>query len=321
MSLPQSIRSLVPLVVGLVIGGMGVNLFRQSLPGTAGSPEERATQLEAELKRATNRIAALEANDPNGTRRPGRTVKDGLRNIADDIRAGRPVSPDDLFRATQPLLRDLAPLFDRIRIKQQAQMIESMTGEAARKYDLTPQQQAALSQWFEARSEDNAKRWNDLVDRDSTRVEDLMRATRDIRPDDGLDEFMAKTLTGEKLTAFQTERMAQRAVRVQQTADRQVSRLDAIVKLDDAQRDQIFGVAARSSRDYDPGMKLEGITGDIGATPAGDRQAAMLAVLRPDQREVYEADRQKRRDEAAKDAAAIGLTLPPDWNPIDDFDN
>jgi len=44
-------------------------------------------------------------------------------------------------------------------------------------------------------------------------------------------------------------------------------------------------------------------------------------VLRPDQRATYEAERQKRRDEAAMDAAAIGLTLPDTWNPIDDFDN
>jgi hypothetical protein len=231
------------------------------------------------------------------------------------------VSPDDIFRAFQPLMQDLSPLLDRIRIRDQKKRIESMSGELARKYDLTSQQQADLGQWFEARAEENAKRWSDLVANDSTRLDDLMHATRDLRPDDGLDEFMATTLTGDKLITFQTERMAERAERVQQVADRQVALLDAIVKLDDAQRDQVFGLAARSSRDYDPGMKLEGITGDIGPTPAGDRQTALLAVLRPDQRATYEAERQKRRDEAAKDAAAIGLTLPDTWNPIDDFDN
>ena len=320
MPIPQSIRSLVPLVVGLAVGGVGATWFLQSLPGAEGSPEERAAKLESELKRATNRIAALEANDPSSRRRPGRTTKDGLRSIAEDIRAGRPVSPDDIFHATQPLMMDLAPLFDRLRLKEQTKMVETMTGELARKYDLNPQQQAALNQWFTERAEANAKRWNDLVANDSTRLEDLMRASRDIRPDDGIDEFMAKTLSGEKLTTFQTERMAQRAERVQQAADRQVSRLDSIVGLDDAQRDQVFGIAARSSRDYDPGMKLEGITGEIGASPNGDRQAALLGVLRPNQREAYEAARQKRRDEAAKDAEAIGLTLPADWNPLDDFD-
>jgi hypothetical protein len=320
MPFPQSIRSLVPLVVGLAVGGIGATLFQQSLPPAAGSPAERADQLAAELKRATNRIAVLEAAEPSGGRRPGLATQDRLRILAEDLRAGRPVSPDDIFAAVQPVLADLTPLFDRIRLRNQAKMIEAMASELAGRYDLDPQQQAALGQWLEARADDNAKRWNDLVARKDTRLADLIRATHDVRLDDGLDQFMATTLTGDKLTAFNAARMAERAERVQQAADRQVARLDAIVELDDAQRDQVFGLAARSSRDYDPGMKLEGLTGDIGATPAGDRQTALLSVLRPDQRATYETERQRRRAEAAEEAAAIGLTLPDNWNPLDDFD-
>ena len=317
MSLAQSIRPLIPLVIGLVVGGVGATLFRQSMPGAEGSPEERANKMEVELKRAQNRIAALEDSDPRGRRKPGRTFADGARNIAEDIREGRPVSPDDIFRASQPLLRDLAPLFDRMRVKQQQQRIESMTGELARKYDLTPQQQESLKQWFEQKSEADAKRWSDLVAQDGTRLEDVMRASRDVRPDDGLDPFMEKTLSGDKLTAFKSERMAQRAERVQQDADMRVQRLDTIVQLDDTQRDQVFGIMARGSRDYDPAMKLEGVGGEIGATAAGNRQQAMLSVLRPDQRASYEAVQQTRRDEAAKNMEAIGLTLPPTWDPLD----
>lgn len=318
MPLPAAVRPLVPLLIGLAVGGAGVSLFNKSLPGDPGSPEERANRLELELKRARNQIVALKASNPD-SQRLGRSVKDGLRGIAEDIRAGRPVTPDDIFQATQPLLRDLAPLIDRIRIRDQHRMIESMTGELARKYDLTPSQQAELAKWFEAKSSENAKRWSDLVSQDGTRLEDLMRASRDIRPDDGLDEFMGRTLSGDKLTAFKTDRTAQRAERVQQTADRTVARLDSMVQLDDLQRDQVFGIAARSSRDYDPSMKLEGVGGDIGATPAGDVRQAMLEVLRPDQRAAYEAERQRRYDEAAKEAAAIGLSLPADWNPLDEL--
>jgi len=320
MSLAQSIRPLIPLVIGLVVGGVGATLFRQSMPGAEGSPEERANKMEVELKRAQNRIAALEDSDPRGRRKPGRTFADGARNIAEDIREGRPVSPDDIFRASQPLLRDLAPLFDRMRVKQQQQRIESMTGELARKYDLTPQQQESLKQWFEQKSEADAKRWSDLVAQDGTRLEDVMRASRDVRPDDGLDPFMEKTLSGDKLTAFKSERMAQRAERVQQDADMRVQRLDTIVQLDDTQRDQVFGIMARGSRDYDPAMKLEGVGGEIGATAAGNRQQAMLSVLRPEQRTAYEAEQQRQRDEATKNMEAIGLTLPPTWDLLDGND-
>lgn len=320
MNLAQAIRPLLPLVIGLAVGGVGATLFQQSMPGAAGSPEERARKLEVELHRAQNRIATLEAANPRAARRPGRTFADGARNLAEDIREGRPVSPDDIFRATQPLLRDLAPLFDRMRVKQQQQMIERMTGELARKYDLTTQQQESLKQWFGQKAQDDAKRWNDLIAQDGTRLEDLMRASRDVRPDDGLDAFMENTLSGDKLTAFKTERMAARAERVQQDADTRVQRLDAIVKLDDAQRDQVFGIMARGSRDYDPAMKLEGVGGAIDAPAAGNRQQAMLSVLRADQRTAYEAAQQTRRDAAAKDLEAMGLTLPATWDPLDDND-
>lgn len=320
MFLNRTIRSLIPLVIGLAVGGVGTTLFLQSMPGAAGSPEERADKMEVELKRALNRIVALEAADPQRRNRSKRTLADGMRNLRDDIREGRPVSPDDIFRASQPLLRDLAPLFDRMRVKQQQQMIERMTGELGRKYDLTPQQRQSLMQWFGRKSTEDAKRWNDLISQDGTRLQDVMRASRDVRPDDGLDAFMENTLSGDKLTAFKTERMAEHAQRVQQDADTRVARLESIVQLDDSQRDQVFGIMARASRDYDPSMKLEGVTGDVGVTAGGTRQDAMLAVLRADQRAVYQAEQQRRRDEAAKNMEAMGLTLPPAWDALDDND-
>lgn len=319
MSLAQSIRSMLPLVIGLAVGGAGATLFLQSLPGSEGSPEERANKMEVELKRAQNRIASLEAAEPRGHRRPGRTFADGARNIAEDIREGRPVSPDDIFRASQPLLRDLAPLFDRLRVKQQQQLTDSMSGELARKYNLTPQQQESLKQWFGQKATEDAKRWSDLVAQDGTRLEDIMRASRDVRPDDGLDGFMEKTLSGDKLAAFQTARMGERAERVQQDADTRVQRLDSIVTLDTAQRDQVFGIMARGSRDYDPAMKLEGVGGEIGAASTGNREQAMLAVLRPEQRTAYAAEQQRRRDEAAKNMEVMGLTLPADWDMFNDY--
>jgi hypothetical protein len=317
MSLATSLRTLVPLVIGLAVGGIGVKLFSESLTGPEGSPEARSAKLEVELKRAENRLAALEGKTG---RRSGKTVGDGLREIGEDLRAGRPVTPEDVFRATKPLMRDLAPIFDRMRVKEQSRRIETMTGELARKYDLNEAQQESLKAWFGQRAEEQAKAWSDLVGQDGTTLEDLARAARDTRPDEGLDEFMAGTLSGDKLTAFKTERMAERAERVQQEADMKVQRLDTIVGLDDAQRDQVFGIMARGSRDYDPGMKLEGIGGEIGSTPAGERQQAMLSVLRPEQREAYEATRQKRREEAAEEMRSLGLSLPPEWDLLDDFD-
>ena len=91
------------------------------------------------------------------------------------------------------------------------------------------------------------------------------------------------------------------------------------LKLSAAQRDQVFGIMARGSRDYDPTMQLEGVTGAIGTTGTGDRQEAMLSVLKPEQRAVYQAEQQRRRDETAKTLDGIGLTLPADWDMLNDY--
>jgi hypothetical protein len=300
------------------------------MPGAEGSAEERANQLEIELKRAQNRIAALEgANSTDrssggvlqriaGSRDPKRTLSDGAREIAEALREGRPVSPEDIFRASQPLMQTLAPLFDRMRVREQKKMIDSMTGELARKYDLGPQQQEWLKQWFEKKSNEEAKSWSDMIARDGTTLEDVMKASRDVRPDAGLDSFMPTILHGEKLEQFRSERLAERAARVESEADMRVQRLDSIVQLDEAQRDQVFGIMARSSKDYDPQMVMEGASGQINSAPAGNPQEAMLSVLRPEQRTAYEAERKRRREEAAKDLEAIGLTLPPNWDMFED---
>jgi hypothetical protein len=315
MPIAPTLKSLLPLVAGLAIGGLGATLFRDSLIGEEGSPEQRVATLEVALKKAENRLIALEGD---GRRRSGRTTADGLRDLRDDLAAGRPVTPDDVFRVMQPAMRQLSPLLDRMRVRDQMRRIDSMTGELARKYDLSAAQQESLKAWFRQKAEADAKEWSDRVASDSTTLDDLARASRDMRPDDGLEDFMATQLSGEKLETFRTERMAQRAERVQQEADMRVQRLDGVVQLDDAQRDQVFGIMARSSRDYDPGMRLEGIGGEIGATPRGQRDDAILSVLRPEQREAYQAEKQRRRDQAAAELAEIGLSVPEDWDPISD---
>jgi hypothetical protein len=318
MNPPGVIRSLIPLVLGLVIGGLGATLFLQSMPGAEGSAEERAAKLEAELKRSHNRIAALEADPRTRLEKPGRGFADRSRQLAEDIREGRPVSPEDVFRAFQPLMRDLSPLFDRMRIAREKEDIEAKTGEWTRRYDLSPAQRDSLRKWFEAQSEENARRWNDLVQQDGTRLQDLMKFAATRRPHDGIDSFMERVLSGEKLQRFQSERMAERAASVQQHADTGTQRLDGIVKLDDAQRDQVFGIMARGSRDYDPAMKLEGTTGgEIPIADGATRQQALLSILRPEQRQAYEAEQQRRRESAQKDMEAIGLALPPDWDPLE----
>ncbi|MBJ7283477.1 MAG: hypothetical protein JHD00_00125, partial [Akkermansiaceae bacterium] len=110
-------RTLFSVTIGFIIGAIGAILFSQSMPPKEGSAEEQVSKLEVELKRANNRVSLLEQTGRNG-KNLNRTLKDNVRNITEDIRDGRLVTPDDIFRASQPLIRDLVPLLDRVRARQ-----------------------------------------------------------------------------------------------------------------------------------------------------------------------------------------------------------
>lgn len=314
-------RTLIPLVIGLAIGVAGAVLFLQSMPPKEGSAAERVDKLEAELKQANNRVATLEGADPHNRRRPGRTLADGARNIAEDIRDGKPVTPDDVFHATQPLIRDLGPLFDRMRVKELQRQTDTKVSELARKYSLNPAQQEALKKWLDQNAIDEAKRFTDMISQDGVKLEDMAKASADVRVDDGLGKFMEGMLSGDKLAAFKSDQMLEKVGKVQQEADMKVTRLDSIVGLDDAQRGQIFGVMARGSRDFEPTMQFEGLGTDSAALTSGQsKQDAVLAILRPDQRQAYDAAQEKRRADAQKEMESMGLTLPNNWSALDHLD-
>lgn len=315
------LRQILTLIAGLAVGAVGAVLFLQSMPPEEGSAEERLEKMEVELKRANNRVTALEAGDPTGRRKPGRTVADGARGIAENLRDGKPVTPDDVFRAMQPFLRDFSPIFERMRAREQQRQVDSMAGELARKYSLTPAQQESLKKWLDQKAADDAKQYTSLLTREGAKLTDISKAAYEFRLDDGLDPFMAATLSSEKLAAFNTQRMVEKVDRVQQEADMKVSRLDDIVGLDEAQQGQVFGIMARGARDFDPAMQFEGLGTNTAPLSSGaSKQEAVLSVLTPAQREVYQAERDKQLGAARKEMESIGLSLPADWENLDQLD-
>ncbi len=314
------LRVWVPFGVGLVIGVVGVVLLRGSLPGEEGSSEDRIAVLESELKIAKNKVLALQGAE-NGEH-PGHKADDTrnrLRGIAEAIREGRPVTPDDLLRASQPLLRDLSPIFDRVRVRIEREAAESLAGEIGRRYELNPAQVERLRKWLDEQAERSACEWSELVQREGTTIEDLLRASHERRMDRGLDEFMATLLQGEKLERFREERLAEKAERVQAEADRRMERLDRIVGLNERQRDEIFAIYARASGDYVPGMQIAGATGMLAPGAVGQTAPAeaVKRVLTPEQRATLEQEIRRREEKAARELATMGLSLPENWNPLD----
>jgi len=300
-------------MIGLAVGGLGVGLFQHSRPGEAGSPEKQIQHLESELQQARTRIAALEETRPRAARSPAQTAYDRGRAIAQRLREGIPVSSDDLFRAAQPLLRDMSPLLERIVGQKFKRQSDSLMGELARKYDLNPNQQDTLQKWFSEKSRAEQKKWNDLISSDNTTYLQLVKSMRNDRTDEGLDAVMEGLLQGPQLEAFKAERLEERAQRVQFYADMQVQRINEIVRLDPAQTDRLFGIMAQSSPDYDSSIRLEGVTGEIAPANLHPRDA-LKSVLRPDQLAKYEDDRDRRLLEVSREMNELGVQLPADWD-------
>jgi hypothetical protein len=309
-------RPVLTLLLGLAIGAAGVILIRGSFPPPAGTPEARILELENELRDTRLRLAKIDPAQARPREDTGHALGRGVREALADLKAGRPVNINQLFNATKPLLRDLSPLFDNIRRRDERRRFDHLAGEYARKYDLNPDQQKALRQWLTDRSEKNAELFKAVVLSDHTRLDDLVKATRDHRHDDGMDGFMATQIGGEKLETFRRDRLTERAERVQSEADMKVQRLHGTVDLDETQQDQVFSIMARSSRDFDPQMQIEGVSAD--ASPGADRDAAIMAVLRPDQRQRYSEWQAERRASAEANFAEIGLQMPEGWDVLEE---
>lgn len=313
-----TLRSILPLLTGTFVGALGAILLQRSLPPKEGSPEERIAILENDLKKAESELRSWQDSSPR--KRFGATTHDNVRSIAQALKEGRPVSPDDIFNSFKPLMRDLSPLTERMRAIEIKRSAEARAGEYARKYGLTPEQQKQLVDNLVLQNTEQMKQLQGMVESDHVSMREYMKAERQMDREAGLDETMAAMLQGEKREQFLAERLNEKAEKVQTEADGKVKRIDDIVKLDDQQRHQLFLNMAQTSRYYDPQMQFDGLQDGVKPMAQGtSSDQALMSVLRPDQKQAYEAHRQQKLQRAQEEAAAIGLTIPNDWNPDDDI--
>jgi hypothetical protein len=312
-------RTPLSLALGLTVGIVGTVLFLQSFPPPAGSLEEKLDLTERDLAKTKVLLAAAEARAPQPKASGTAVFKDRARSIMEDVKDGKEVRVDDVFKATKPLLRDLNPIFERVHRRNLRRMHESVLAELTRKYKLNPAQQQAIKAWQDQKLEQDMADRRALIESDQTGMQDLIRHDRLYRASDGMDPVMASVLTGEEKDRYQKDRLTERANNVQAEADRRISRLNAVVPLDEQQQDAVFSIMARSSRDFDPSMQLEGVGADSPALPPGQsRDEAIMGILRPEQRQQYEENRIKRRLEAEQEMREMGLRMPPDWDPLAD---
>ncbi len=309
-------RPALLILLGLAIGAAAAILIRGSIPPPEGTPEARLLSLENELRETRLRLNKIDPAQARPREDSEGALSAGARAALDDLKAGRPVDMNHLYHAVKPLLRDLAPIFDNIRRKGERREFDRLAGEMSRKYHLSGTQQESLKQWLKERSDRNAEIFKTVALADGTRLEDLVKASQNVRHDDGLDAFMDTQLQGAVRDTFRRDRMTQRAERVQHEADRKVERLNQTVGLDETQKDQVFSIMARSSMDFDPQMQLEGVISEAAPAAITDRDAAITAVLRPDQQASYDDWRAERRARTEQEMAELGLKMPEGWDAL-----
>ncbi|MBK8038168.1 MAG: hypothetical protein IPK22_13710 [Verrucomicrobiaceae bacterium] len=313
--------SIISMLIGVLIGGTAVVMFDASFPPPEGSAEEKAAQLESELTRAQSRIAKLEAQIPAKGVDLAATARGGISDILDDIKQGRPVDLEKLHHRLKPALREITPLFDLLRrreLKKEHARIAAHMGEA---YKLNEAQQKALQQWLDEQAAQDAEKFLQTAYGENSRLEDLVKSMKHLEPRRGMDEFMERTLTGQEKQRYVSDRLAERAVKLENDANNRLQRLHQAVPLDQAQQDRVFAIMARSSPDYDPRLQLDIPLGNDAAhiRPGADRAAAIMQVLRPDQRLQYEAYQQSQREAANRTAAEAGFKLPENWDVFEEW--
>ena len=302
--------------LALIFGFIAATLYQKTLPPPPSSPEE-----ELERLRHTHLKLKAEHRDALATlsnRRPRDTTSSRAREVAQALKDGEEVSIDDVFNVTKPLMRDLHPLFNRIRQFEQTKDFDRTIGELTRSYDLNASQQAALRKWLEEKAKKNNEEYLSTIESEQPSFVDFVRAVDAKNSTAGIDDFMEKTLTGSRLDDYRDQRMRERVERVQNQADRRVSRLDEAVTLTEKQRDEVFGLMAVTSDDYRPGMVFEDASGQpMAATPREDRETALQQILTPEQWDAYQNRQAAQRAEAEEDLSRFGLTLPKNWQLLD----
>jgi hypothetical protein len=299
------------LIVGLVVGITGGILYSKSLRPDPGSMQDRMEIAEEELGKARRNVRAMERHVQRQE-----AMRDGrLRKLARDIKDGKEVNLDDLFATMKPWMRQMSPVFERLRQINEVDWADARVSEWGRNYDLSDAEKEQLKDWFAGQSRTNAERLTEVVTNEETGFVDLIRATEYGWQDaEGVESLMEGFLEGEELESFRAERLADRVESVQNEADRSLQRLDEIVELDDAQHEELFGVLIRGSEDYRPDVKPEGFTGEATPLDREARDAMIQSVLKPEQVQRLNEVREERRVKAESQLRRAGMVLPKDWD-------
>ena len=279
------------------------------------SQRPKPDSLEDRLELAEQRAARSERQLGALRKYAERSERGGLRRLARDLKDGKEVSFDDVLGTAKPWMRQISPVMERVRKVNEANWADSRVSEWTRNYDLSDAEKEELKSYFRGQSEANAEKITEVIESDESGFVDFVQATNnDWRDFEGASDLMESFLEGEELEVFQNERLDKRVDAVQEEADRKLGRLDEVVGLDDGQQEELFRVMVRGSDDYRPGVNPEEYTGDASPLDRAARDRAIEAVLRPEQRSVFDEYREEQAREIEEQWRKYQLAPPKDFD-------
>lgn len=283
------------LVAGAALGG-GLIYAWQSGKAPVTAPPAVAAPDPAELAAANKRIAELEERVKSAElaatpKVPVPTEEERAR----DPEAAMATDLKGLLQDSRPLLNRLAPMF-REGMKRG---VDRQIDELAAQLGLNETQKEALRAKLTAMGDEEMRKFNErLADPNMTPEKLFADAGRGgaFAPE-AMNAALKETLTPEQFEKYEKQQTEERVERLERQANWQTDRLGRRLNLSEEQKDQVFSIMVKSS---DPNLQVETGTGaQAPAAPDADREAAIKAILTPEQQAIYEQD--TRRDQERRD--------------------
>lgn len=310
----ESVKGVLLMIVGVVLGAFGAGLFVKTLPPEEGSMQEQLDQLEFDYDALQRRYAAVSGDIER--RKDG--TGDRMRSVMGKILAGETVDPNEIAHAMKPLMRDISPLMSRISEIEAQDWADSKAGAFLRKYNLPKGKKAAVQAAFERAKIEDAERVRSVLQDERSTFTEIAKAmdNRQLELTD-LSSELGNVLSGEQLKEYQDDLKARRVDYVQDDANRYLSRLDDIVGLTPTQHEDAFYLMVRSSPDYRAEMDVGGLTGERRPLNHRDRNNQLQRILTPEQEAQWQRTQMERFEKAEREFGRVGMSVPDGWDLLD----
>ena len=287
-------KPVLPLLLGIALGTGAATawfLTRPADTATVPTPLAAVSDDSSALDAANRRIAELEAQlaaRPS----PALATEDGKALPA--AAGGAPPqiqSMGDLVEASRPLLSRMGPMFESMmqrRIDQQVAQMKDQLG-------LTDEQAADLKKRLTALGKADMTAFSKRLNDPSTPADQVFQRRGNSMEGEAFEAAVKESLSDDQYALYEKEKLEKQAQSLERAANNEAERLGRQLDLDEAQKDQVFEIYARTSDRFDPSLQVEIEGGsDVNVDPDMSREDTIRDVLTPEQQTTYDKQIEER---------------------------